>query len=111
MPVFYFYIIRLKLPEQQPRRIRLPTQEETFLDFRCAGITHDSVILMESQSCRIDIILYCPNMMSTGQFCGFMNPQCHRRVSLKLIWSSDQIFSRLVIWNTILLTSLFFASY
>jgi hypothetical protein len=29
VPVFYFYIIRLKLLEQQPRRIRLPTQEET----------------------------------------------------------------------------------
>ena len=52
-----------------------------FPDSRRAGITHDSVILMESQSCRIDIILHCPNMMSTGQFCGFMNPHCHRRVS------------------------------
>ena len=36
MPVFYFYIIRLKLPEQQPRRIRLPTQEET--DFQTPDV-------------------------------------------------------------------------
>ena len=36
VPVFYFYIIRLKLPEQQPRRIRLPTQEET--DFQTPDV-------------------------------------------------------------------------
>ena len=52
-----------------------------FPDSRRAGITDDSVILMESQSCRIDIILYCPNMMSIRQFCGFMNPHCHQKVS------------------------------
>ena len=33
---YYFFIIRLKLPEQQPRRIRLPTQEET--DFQTPDV-------------------------------------------------------------------------
>ena len=32
----FFFIIRLKLPEQQPRRIRLPTQEET--DFQTPDV-------------------------------------------------------------------------
>jgi hypothetical protein len=40
---FIIFIIRLKLPEQQPRRIRLPTQEETDFQTPDVPILHMTV--------------------------------------------------------------------